>query len=134
MLNGQEVFVGASVGIALRLPASRETYEEDLVREADTALYVAKNDGRNAVRLHAPGMSDRLRARLAMVSDLSVAIEQGQFELDFLAHFAVEQGLGDGCQVTDDALFRFGIPRAQDGKGFGVLRAQLGQTPPPNPS
>ncbi len=57
----------------------------DLMRQADTALYVAKNGGRDTVRLHAPGMSDRLRERLAMVSDLSVAVEHGQFDIDYMS-------------------------------------------------
>ncbi|WP_326539855.1 putative bifunctional diguanylate cyclase/phosphodiesterase [Pseudorhodoferax sp.] len=57
----------------------------DLLRQADTALYVAKNEGRDTLRLYAPGMNDRLRARLAMVSDLSLAVEHGQFELDYMS-------------------------------------------------
>jgi diguanylate cyclase (GGDEF)-like protein len=57
----------------------------DLLRQADTALYAAKNDGRDTVRLHAPGMTDRVRARLAMVSDLSAAVEHGQFDLDYMS-------------------------------------------------
>lgn len=58
---------------------------DDLLRQADTALYVAKNEGRDTVRLHAPGMSERLRERLAMVSDLSMATEHGQFDVDYMA-------------------------------------------------
>src|SRR5881392_2772007 len=41
-----------------------------------------------------------------------------QLELDFLAHFAVQQRLGEWRQVTDDPLFRLGIPGPQDGKRF----------------
>ncbi|WP_156374597.1 bifunctional diguanylate cyclase/phosphodiesterase [Pseudorhodoferax sp. Leaf274] len=57
----------------------------ELLRQADTALYVAKNAGRDAARLHAPGMSDRLRERLAMVGDLAQAVARGEFEIDYMS-------------------------------------------------
>ncbi|KQP19575.1 hypothetical protein ASF43_28725 [Pseudorhodoferax sp. Leaf267] len=79
----------------------------DLLRQADTALYVAKNGGRDALRLHAPGMSDRLRERLAMVSDLSLAVELDQFDVEYM-------GLRDAGSLRVqgyEALVRWRHPR-----------------------
>lgn len=75
--------VRASIGAALA--GHRGEQAGELLRRADTALYAAKNEGRDTQRLYAPAMSERLRERLAMVSDLSQAAGAGQLELNYLA-------------------------------------------------
>src|ERR1700683_355325 len=52
----------------------------------------------------------------------------GVFEgdFDFFLGFAVEEGLGDGGQVTDDDFFRVGVPSAEDDVWFGWLFIDVG--------
>ncbi|WAC62036.1 EAL domain-containing protein [Pseudoxanthomonas sp. SL93] len=82
-VNSFRVDVRASIGCAL-VEAPDQRLEE-LLRRADTALNVAKKEGRDTARLHVPAMSERLEERLAMVSDLSLAAGAGQLELHYLA-------------------------------------------------
>ncbi len=77
---GQSLLVGASVGIASTRNAS---IGEDLFTKADIALYEAKSDGRGQVRMFEAGMEARVRARKALLSDLSRALEQGELELAY---------------------------------------------------
>src|SRR5439155_17457404 len=53
-------------------------------------------------------------------------LRAGQLELNFFAHLAIEQRLGEGREIADDALVRLGIPCAQYCKCLRVLGAQLG--------
>jgi diguanylate cyclase (GGDEF)-like protein len=82
-VNSFRVDVRASIGCALVDTPHQQL--EELLRRADTALNVAKNEGRDTARLHVPAMSERLEERLAMVSDLSLAAGAGQLELHYLA-------------------------------------------------
>ncbi|MFT3669574.1 MAG: EAL domain-containing protein [Pseudoxanthomonas sp.] len=82
-VNGFRVDVRASIGVAL-IPDPPVTQDE-LLRRADTALYAAKNEGRDTVCLYDPAMSAHLRERLALVSDLAVAVDSDQLEIDYMA-------------------------------------------------
>src|SRR5580700_4982510 len=76
-IDGQEVVIGASVGIALA-PADGETAEQ-LLGNADMALYKAKKDGRRVFRFFQPGIGARLRARRTLEFDLRNALAAGEF-------------------------------------------------------
>lgn len=54
---------------------------EELLKQADIAMYEAKNDGRNTLRFFDPKMQIAIAARAELESDLRTAIEQNQFEL-----------------------------------------------------
>jgi diguanylate cyclase (GGDEF)-like protein/PAS domain S-box-containing protein len=71
-IDGQQVVIGASAGIALA-PADGETAEQ-LLGNADMALYQAKEDGRRVFRFFQPGMGARLRARRTLEFDLRNAL------------------------------------------------------------
>ena len=75
-IGGTEVTTGASIGIAVGQagPAS----PEDLMRNADLALYDAKNAGKNRFAVFAPTMHEAALARLSLTSDLRHAIERGE--------------------------------------------------------
>ncbi len=75
-IHGTEVTTGASIGIAVGQagPAS----PEDLMRNADLALYDAKNAGKNRYAVFAPTMHEAALARLSLTSDLRHAIERGE--------------------------------------------------------
>jgi diguanylate cyclase (GGDEF)-like protein len=103
-IDGQQGVIGASVGIALA-PADGETAEQ-LLRNADIALYQAKEDGRRVFRFFEPGMDTRLRARRALEFDLRKALAAGEFELYYQPLITLETGVISGFE----ALLRWHHP------------------------
>ncbi len=77
----QQVFVGASIGIAV-FPEDGNDIEA-LMRNADAAMYHAKESGRNNFQFYAPAMNMRAKNHLKLKSDLRRAIADDQFELFF---------------------------------------------------
>jgi diguanylate cyclase (GGDEF)-like protein len=78
-LDGRRASIGVSIGIALA-PTDGQNVDV-LLRNADMALYQAKADGRDRIRLFEPNMGVSLAARRALGSDLRDAISNGEFEL-----------------------------------------------------
>jgi diguanylate cyclase (GGDEF)-like protein/PAS domain S-box-containing protein len=80
LVEGQDEFLmGASVGVALsELPAQGP---EQLMLEADTALYEAKRRGRGQVQLYSGKLSETLGRRLRLEADLRQALVDGEFRL-----------------------------------------------------
>jgi diguanylate cyclase (GGDEF)-like protein/PAS domain S-box-containing protein len=78
-VDGGEYHIGASIGITV-FPKAGES-EDDLLREADTAMYRAKDAGRNAVVYFEAAMQDSVRARLALEQDLHHAIADNELRL-----------------------------------------------------
>ncbi|MBF9196458.1 putative bifunctional diguanylate cyclase/phosphodiesterase [Microvirga terrestris] len=77
-VNGQEIFIGTSIGIAL--PQGYVTPSQ-ILKHADMALYHAKADGRGTFRFFEPHMDVQLQARRALEVDLRKAAANGEFEL-----------------------------------------------------
>jgi diguanylate cyclase (GGDEF)-like protein/PAS domain S-box-containing protein len=86
-LNGRQVVVGASIGIALA-PADGST-ADDLVRAADIAMYRAKADGRGRWQLFEREMDLCMQRRRALEHDLRHALAQDEFELFYQPIVAV---------------------------------------------
>ena len=80
-INGTMVSIGASVGIVTSDYDDRKS--DDLMRDADLALYAAKAAGKGTFRFFAPEMHEAARERQLMESDLRVAMEKGQFRVVF---------------------------------------------------
>lgn len=78
-LGGKELFVHASVGIAVS--ANRKQTGEDLLRDADAAMYTAKSNGKNRVEVFEPRMHAAAIARLDLKRDLEGALTRGEFAL-----------------------------------------------------
>jgi diguanylate cyclase (GGDEF)-like protein/PAS domain S-box-containing protein len=78
-LGEQETFVSASVGIAL-YPNDAETVN-DLVKNADQAMYAAKTAGRQCFRFFTKSMQESAITRMALVNDLRRATVAQQFEV-----------------------------------------------------
>ena len=78
-LDGNEVFTTASIGIALS-PTGYEA-PEDLLRDADIAMYRAKEQGRARHEIFNPGMYTRAVALLQIETDLRHAIDRHELEL-----------------------------------------------------
>lgn len=77
--SGQEVFTAASIGVAL----SSTGYDrpEDVLRDADIAMFRAKNLGRSRCEVFDRAMHDQALSRLRLETDLRRAVEAGQFHL-----------------------------------------------------
>ena len=103
-IDGQQVVIGASVGIALA-PADGETADQ-LLRNADMALYQAKEDGRRTFCFFEPGMGASLRARRTLELDLRKALAAGEFELYYQPLVTLETGVISGFE----ALLRWHHP------------------------
>ena len=80
-INGTAVSIGASVGIVTSDYDDRTS--DDLMRDADLALYAAKAAGKGCYRFFAPEMHESARERQRMESDLRVALDKGQLRVVF---------------------------------------------------
>ena len=78
-LAGHEVFVTASIGIALYPLDGTDT--ENLLKNADVAMYHAKNQGRNNYQFYTKSMNDTALQRLDLENDLRKALDRGEFLL-----------------------------------------------------
>jgi diguanylate cyclase (GGDEF)-like protein/PAS domain S-box-containing protein len=78
-IDGHQMIVGTSVGIALA-PTDGITPDQ-LIRNADLALYRAKGDGRGIFSFFEPGMDAKMQERRVMEYDLRKALMGGEFEL-----------------------------------------------------
>jgi len=78
-LDGHEVFVSASIGVATYPVDGRDL--EDLLKNADVAMYQAKRGGRGTFRIFASPMGRFAQQRLALEGQLRKAIDAGQFAL-----------------------------------------------------
>ncbi|GAB6054377.1 hypothetical protein JCM17960_31970 [Magnetospira thiophila] len=76
---GNEVFISGSIGLTV-FPDDGETVEE-LLMNADTAMYQAKESGRNAYRFFTPEMNNEAIERISLESDLRQAIEASAMSL-----------------------------------------------------
>jgi diguanylate cyclase (GGDEF)-like protein len=79
--ENQELFVTASIGISLYPEDGRDA--EALVKNADTAMYRAKEQGRDRYQLYAPDMNATALERLALESGLRKALAQGELRLHY---------------------------------------------------
>jgi diguanylate cyclase (GGDEF)-like protein/PAS domain S-box-containing protein len=103
-IDGQLVEIGASVGIALA-PIDGETAEQ-LLANADIALYQAKEDGRRTFRFFQPGMGVSLRAHRALELDLRNALGAGELEVYYQPLVTLATGVISGFE----ALLRWHHP------------------------
>jgi len=103
-LGGQEVSTSASIGIALS--SGGYGRPEDLVRDADTAMYSAKAGGRAQIRIFDRAMHEDAVARLRLESDLRRALPSKQLRLYYQPIINLEDGRISGFE----ALLRWQHP------------------------
>ena len=104
-LHGHLVMIDASIGIALA-PADG-TDANELLKNADMALYGAKADGRGAFRFFEPHMDARMKERRALELALRQAFDNGEFELHYQPILNLEEGEVRCCE----ALLRWHHPQ-----------------------
>jgi diguanylate cyclase (GGDEF)-like protein/PAS domain S-box-containing protein len=79
-LDGRELFIGASIGIAL---ATARSQPEQVMRDADVAMYRAKADGKGRHAVFDSAMHEQVMRRLDLERDLRSAIERGALEVGY---------------------------------------------------
>jgi diguanylate cyclase (GGDEF)-like protein len=99
-----EVVVSGSIGISLS--AGAQSTPEQLVRDADAAMYRAKERGRGRYELFDEEMSSRAVKRLEIETRLRRAIDQGEFQL----LYQPEVDIASGAIVAVEALVRWQHP------------------------
>jgi diguanylate cyclase (GGDEF)-like protein/PAS domain S-box-containing protein len=104
-LEQKELVTRASMGISM-VEGEAATDAEEMIRNADAAMYIAKRDGKGGYRLFEPAMHEGVLARLELRADLQRAIAADQFEL----HYQPVVRLGDGRASGVEALLRWRHP------------------------
>ena len=103
-LGSEAVYVTASIGITLY---PNDTTDIDaLIKNADQAMYVAKNKGRNRAGYFTQSLQDEAQNRLRLINDLRYAIEAEQFRV----HFQPIVKLSTGRIQKAEALIRWQHP------------------------
>ena len=102
-LGAQVLYLRGSVGIAREVAGSTA---EDLVRDADTAMYRAKDRGKGGYALFDREMREWALLRLDTERDLNRALERGEFTL----HYQPKVALAGGTAVGAEALLRWRHP------------------------
>lgn len=95
-LQGREVAVGASLGVA---HARGEENVDELLRNADVAMYRAKDDGKGRHAIFEPAMYAALLERLELASDLRNALERGQLHVLYQPIVELESGELTGVEA-----------------------------------
>ncbi|MBI1204755.1 MAG: EAL domain-containing protein [Rhodopseudomonas sp.] len=103
--KGQRLFIGASAGIAVA-PCDGANVE-DLIANADLALYAAKAAGGNTFRFFVPELRAKAQARRALDLELRRAYLNSEFEL----YYQPQVCLADGMVVGAEALLRWRHPQ-----------------------
>ena len=103
ILRGREHFVSASIGIST---GSGHEEPEALIRDADAALYRAKERGRGGYEIFDEVMRSRVIEHMQTENDLRRALQRGELEL----HYQPLVALGDGSITALEALLRWRHP------------------------
>jgi diguanylate cyclase (GGDEF)-like protein/PAS domain S-box-containing protein len=106
-IDGHEIYAPASIGIAFADQTfSGEHGAEDLLRNADVAMYMAKDSGKARWRLFEPAMQLAAYDRLELTNDLERAIERDELAL----HYQPIVELATGRTTGYEALLRWSHP------------------------
>ncbi len=104
-VKGEELRISGSIGIAL-YPGDGQNQQELLIN-ADAAMYHAKGSGKNAYSFFEQSMNTNARNHLQMLQDLRSALERKEFLLHYQPKFAAH----DGRLIGAEALLRWRHPQ-----------------------
>jgi len=103
-VSGQELRIAASIGIAL-YPGDGASQQE-LLRNADAAMYHAKGNGKNGYSFFEQSMNTNARNHLQLLHDLHAALERREFVLHYQPKFSAS-----GEPIGAEALLRWEHPQ-----------------------
>lgn len=103
-LDGRDLHITTSIGISV-FPQDGED-AETLIKNADTAMYQAKDNGRNGIQFFRPEMNVRAVERQSIEQSLRVALEREEFVL----HYQPKIDLASGAVIGAEALVRWMHP------------------------
>lgn len=104
MLSGQDFRVTASIGISTYPQDGLD--EQTLTKNADIAMYQAKQEGKNNFQIYSQKINSNSLARLSLESGLRHALEKGEFEL----HYQAKRDIRSGEITGMEALLRWQHP------------------------
>jgi predicted signal transduction protein with EAL and GGDEF domain len=102
-LDGRQVFATCSIGVALGGP---DTDANDILRDADIAMYHAKSQGKHRYEVFDAEMRQRAMDRMQLETDLRAAVPRGELDINYQPKIS----LVDGNIVEFEALVRWNHP------------------------
>jgi diguanylate cyclase (GGDEF)-like protein len=103
VLSGHEVSIHASIGIAGHFGAGTA---DELLRNADVAMYSAKDNGKRCYAVYEPEMHARVRRRQELIASVERAVQRSEIS----AHYQPIVSLADGETIALEALARWQHP------------------------
>jgi diguanylate cyclase (GGDEF)-like protein/PAS domain S-box-containing protein len=103
-LDGKDFKSSVSIGVSMF--SGRDKTQDDLLKQADLAMYRAKADGRNRVSFFDPQMQAQVNERTVLEAELREAVEKSQFVLHYQPQLRF-----DGLQIGVEALVRWNHPQ-----------------------
>ena len=103
-LDGHDVHLSASIGVVTN--SADYTSAAEIMRDADIAMYRAKEKGRACFAVFDSAMRERLEKRMSLEADLRTAVESGDFEV----HYQPILSLQTGAVESVEALVRWTHP------------------------
>jgi diguanylate cyclase (GGDEF)-like protein len=103
-VNGNKINMGSSIGVTM-FPDDAENSEK-LLRNADIAMYQAKDDGRNVIRFFTQEMNAKLQKNKEILTDLIESLTKDHFELYYQPLFTIDHK----TLVGAEALIRWHHP------------------------
>ena len=104
-VDGHQVTIGASIGIAVG--SGEEETPDELLNNADAAMYEAKDNGRHTFAVFSPGARQLLKQRLQLRQEVFSALDRRQF----LLYYQPQTSAANGAVVGAEALLRWNHPR-----------------------
>jgi predicted signal transduction protein with EAL and GGDEF domain len=105
-ITGREIFISTSIGIAFYPDDGNDV--ETLLKNADTAMYKAKEAGKNTFRYYSSDMNEKAKERMTIENKMRYAIKNNEFQLYYQPQYYVENSQLGGMEALirweDDEL------------------------------
>ena len=105
VVDGRSLYITPSIGVATYPVDGGDA--ETLLKNADAAMYKAKDEGRNCVQFYSNTLNDRATARFILETELRKALEQEALQV----YYQPQIDLRSGCVVAMEALLRWNHPQ-----------------------